>query len=93
MSHMERVGVRELRLNASRYVERVEAGETIEITKRGRVVGRLTPVPADESGRDYLIATGQLRPGTGGLRDISPATTSKGSVSAVLAAQRDAEHF
>ncbi|MDQ3274848.1 MAG: type II toxin-antitoxin system prevent-host-death family antitoxin, partial [Actinomycetota bacterium] len=31
---MDQVGVRELRLNASRYLERVEAGESIEVTKR-----------------------------------------------------------
>jgi len=94
MLHMERVGVRELRLNASKYVERVEAGETIEITKRGRVVGLLTPARPDGDARSYLIATGQLIPGRGGdLRDIVPGKTTKGSVSEVLAAQRAAERF
>jgi prevent-host-death family protein len=39
----ERAGIRELRQNLSRYVERVKAGQTIEVTERGRLVARLTP--------------------------------------------------
>jgi prevent-host-death family protein len=44
----DRVGVRELRQNLSKYLRRVEAGETLEVTERGRPVARL--VPAFESG-------------------------------------------
>jgi prevent-host-death family protein len=36
-------GVRELRENLSRYLERVKAGETIEVSKRGKVVAALVP--------------------------------------------------
>jgi prevent-host-death family protein len=44
MTHMAvRAGIRELRQNLSRYVERVKEGETIEVTERGRLVARLTP--------------------------------------------------
>ena len=42
---MDRIGVRELRQNASKYLARVEKGETLEITDRGRPVALLTPVP------------------------------------------------
>lgn len=42
---MASVGVRELRQRASELLRRVEAGETIEVTDRGRPVAILAPVP------------------------------------------------
>lgn len=39
---MESIGVRELRQQASRYLRRVEAGESFQITARGRPVAVLT---------------------------------------------------
>ena len=57
MLHMDRVGIRELRLNASQIVDRVERGESLEITSRGRLVARLVPVrPA--GGLVQLLAEG-----------------------------------
>lgn len=44
MVDMTRVGLRELRQNASELVRRVEAGEEIEITVAGRPGARLVPV-------------------------------------------------
>jgi prevent-host-death family protein len=44
---MESIGVRELRQHASRYLERVQHGETLEVTDRGRPVARLVPVGSD----------------------------------------------
>jgi prevent-host-death family protein len=38
-------GIRELRQRASELIRRVEAGETIEITDRGRPVAVLAPIP------------------------------------------------
>jgi prevent-host-death family protein len=90
MSHMERVGVRELRLNVSRYLERVEAGETLEVTKRGKVIAVLSPLRTRENARDYLVATGQLVAGRGGLTDLRPAR-AKSSISEALAALRAEE--
>ncbi|WAX58947.1 type II toxin-antitoxin system prevent-host-death family antitoxin [Jatrophihabitans cynanchi] len=40
---MERVGLRELRQDASELVRRVEAGEQIDITVSGRLAARLVP--------------------------------------------------
>ncbi len=37
------VGVRELRQNLSRYLERVKHGETLTVTERGHEVARLVP--------------------------------------------------
>ena len=44
---MERIGVRELRQHASRYLERGSRGETLEVTDRGRPVARLVPISSD----------------------------------------------
>jgi prevent-host-death family protein len=43
VEHMDRAGIRELRQHLSRYVERVKAGASIEVTERGRAVARLVP--------------------------------------------------
>ena len=44
---MKTIGVRELRQHASRYLEEVAAGESIEITDRGHPVARLVPITGD----------------------------------------------
>lgn len=46
MTHMDRVGVREMRQNLSRFLERVEEGESFEITARGHPIARLVPSSA-----------------------------------------------
>jgi prevent-host-death family protein len=59
---MTRIGVRELRQHASRYLEKVKAGEVVEITERGTLVALLvSPTPAVAE-RDRLIASGRLVP-------------------------------
>ncbi|MPQ99295.1 type II toxin-antitoxin system prevent-host-death family antitoxin [Modestobacter sp. I12A-02628] len=62
---MERIGVRELRQNASVYLARVKSGETIEVTERGVLVALLTPPSPAASARERLIAEGRLIPATG----------------------------
>ena len=42
---MTTVGIRELRQSASELLRRVEQGERIEITNRGRPVALLAPLP------------------------------------------------
>ncbi|MGI8998470.1 MAG: type II toxin-antitoxin system Phd/YefM family antitoxin [Candidatus Limnocylindria bacterium] len=69
---MERIGIRELRQNASEYVRRAEAGETIEVTDRGRPVARLAPLPKAESILDRLIAEGKATPATRSWRTLPP---------------------
>jgi prevent-host-death family protein len=51
----ESVGVRELRQNLSRYLDRVKAGEDLVVTEHGREVARL--VPAGAGGYVELAAT------------------------------------
>jgi prevent-host-death family protein len=52
-------GIRELRQSASELLRRVQAGETIQITDRGRPVAVLAPLP-DEGPSAQLRATGDL---------------------------------
>lgn len=90
---MSSVGVRELRQRASELLRRVENGETIEITDRGRPVALLAPLP---EGRplDRLRASGELRPAIGDLEDLpEPLAPEPGAPtpSAVLARLRSAE--
>jgi prevent-host-death family protein len=59
MSHMERIGVRELRRKASAILRRVAAGETVEVTERGRPVAVL--LRSMPTGLDRLEREGRLR--------------------------------
>lgn len=65
---MERIGVRELRQHASRYLDRVKSGETVEVTERGRLVALLVPPDPARDARERLIADGRLSPASGVLR-------------------------
>ncbi|WP_131746662.1 type II toxin-antitoxin system Phd/YefM family antitoxin [Frankia sp. Cppng1_Ct_nod] len=67
-----RVGVRELQHNASRVIERIKEGQTVEITERGRLVALLIPPGPSQQAREELIATGALHPGRGGLAGWRP---------------------
>ena len=66
---MASTGIRELRQRASELLRRVEAGETIQITDRGRPVAVLAPLP-DQSPIDRLRATGDLDPAGADLKDL-----------------------
>jgi prevent-host-death family protein len=65
---MASVGIRELRQRASELLRRVEDGERIEITDRGRPVAVLAPLPKDALGR--LRASGELQESEGDLADL-----------------------
>lgn len=68
---MRRVGIRELRQQASRYLRDVQGGETIEVTDRGHPVARLVPLSRGE-GIDDLAASGRLVPASGDALDLGP---------------------
>jgi prevent-host-death family protein len=55
---MRTIGVRELRQHASRYLDEVAAGESIEITDRGRPVARLVPITGDPW--EDLVSAGEV---------------------------------
>ena len=56
------VSVRELAYNPSAVLARAEKGETIEVTRHGRVVALLVPPPRSQSRFDELVAQGAIRP-------------------------------
>jgi len=68
----EQVGVREIRQNLSKYLKRVEEGETFEVTDHGRPVATLGPVRRTHSPTlERLAAQGWAILGTGeNLADI-----------------------
>lgn len=59
--------MRQLRQHASRYLDRVKSGETVEVTERGRLVALLVPPEPAATARARLIAEGRLLPAAGAL--------------------------
>lgn len=90
---MERIGVRELRQHASRYLERVKAGETVEVTDRGRLVALLVPPAAATTARERLIAEDRLIPAVRRFRLPEPSALADGEpgTQSWLDEQRDEE--
>jgi prevent-host-death family protein len=74
---MERIGVRELRRDASAILRRVAAGETVEVTDRGRAVAIL--LRAMPSGLARLEKEGLLRLAEGDLLAMSPVRLAPGA--------------
>ena len=62
-----RVGVRELRQNLSIYLDRVVAGESLEVTDRGQAVAMLVPLRPGATLVDRLIASGRAIPARGDM--------------------------
>ncbi len=89
---MERVGIRELRQNASEVLRRVAAGEPVEVTNHGRPVARIVPIPAG-SGLDQLVAEGRATVAVGDLLAVAAIPQPAGAprLSDVLAGLRDDE--
>lgn len=70
MTHMELVGIREMRQNLSRYARRAKNGESFVITDRGQAVAQLTPAPGRASAIDRLVAERGAQRGQGDLLDV-----------------------
>ena len=81
------VGVRELRNGLSRYLERVQGGEELVVTDRGRAIARLLPI-GGERALDRLIAEGLVTPARQPKEPGRPPIKAKGTVSDLVAAQR-----
>lgn len=99
---MDAVSIRELSHETSRTLRRVKAGETVEITERGTVIGRIVPATPGDDVRARLIAQGRLKSATGG-RDALLASLGRrlaaepvddeSSGTAALLAMRDDERY
>ncbi len=66
------VQVRELRQNLSVYLDRVVAGETLEVTSRGRPVAVLAPLPQPATLTARLVAAGRATAATRKPADLTP---------------------
>ena len=75
---MERVGVRELRRQASAILRRVAAGEAVEVTDRGRPVAVL--LKTMPGGLARLEREGLLRRAQADLMDLVPVQLPAGAV-------------
>ena len=60
LTHMETIGVRELQQHASAVLRRVERGEILGVTERGRLVAMLGP-PSMATGAGALVSAGRVR--------------------------------
>jgi prevent-host-death family protein len=82
---MASIGIRELRQRASELLRRIEQGETIEVTDRGRRVAILSP-PPEGSPLDRLRTLGDVEPAKGRLDELpkplilAPATERPSAV-------------
>jgi prevent-host-death family protein len=92
-----RAGIRELRQNLSRYVDRVKAGETIEVTEHGRLVAALVPSAAREEPLAELRRRGlTITPASFEFSSLAPVPKRRPGqppLSEVLAELRAAERY
>ncbi len=82
LQHMDTIGVRELQQHASAALRRVERGESIGVTDRGRLVAVLVP-PSSANGMMALIAAGRVqsaRSSVAALPQPAAATRRSGDV-------------
>ena len=90
---MERIPIRTLNQDTAGVLARVEGGETVEITNRGRLVARIVPAGAGEI--DDLVAAGRVVPAS--IREVfvPPAGPVEAGPDAgeVLSALRDEERW
>ncbi|WP_062986274.1 MULTISPECIES: type II toxin-antitoxin system Phd/YefM family antitoxin [Nocardia] len=99
---MTAIPIRELSHHTARCLALVKAGETIDITERGTVIGRIVPVDPERDVRARLLIERRMRPATRGRADLlaevrrrlknTPIDT-EGSASAALQALRDDERY
>jgi prevent-host-death family protein len=65
-----RIGIRELRQHASRWVQLAEEGQRVEITNRGRLVAALVPIGDGGDALTRLEREGRLTPATAAWGDL-----------------------
>jgi len=81
--------VRDLKNNLSRYLDRVQRGEEVIVTDRGRPVARLAALEHPTDRLAEMIASGVVRPAKRATRRAPKRRiTPTGSVSDLVADQR-----
>jgi prevent-host-death family protein len=84
---MAEAGIRELRDHLSHYLERVQAGEEVVVTDRGRAIARVLPIDGERT-IDRLIREGRVTPAQQRKRSLPTPLKAKGAVSELIAEQR-----
>jgi prevent-host-death family protein len=90
---VEQVPIRSLNQDTAEVIARVERGEVIEVTNRGRPVARIVPVSADEMAD--LVAAGTAVPPTltGPVPLPTVAAEPGADAGALVSAMRDEERW
>lgn len=91
---MREIGVRELKTTLSSVLHKVDEGESIRVTVRGRPVADLVPTGMRRSNERLraLVAEGKVTPASRALPRRSPRPLDTGrSASAIVLAERDDE--
>jgi len=80
---MKTIGIRELRQRASGVLRRIQAGEVIGVTDRGRLVAVISP-PSSAVGAGALVASGRVRPARASWTSLPEPARVQLSTTAVL---------
>lgn len=91
---MREIGVRELKASLSGMLRRVEEGEQIKVTVRGRHVADIVPAGSRRGNERLraLVAEGKVTPAARPHPDRTPRPLrSSRSASAIVLAERDEE--
>jgi prevent-host-death family protein len=93
---VRQIGIRELNQHTSQVLDRVRAGEEIEITDRGVPIAELRPARGAPAALARLAAEGRLTKATVDpvvLASLPTAPADDVSVADLLAADREAERW
>ena len=91
---MAAVSVTELNQQTAKVLERVKAGESLEVKEHGRAIARLVPILANASIIDRLISEGRAVAATSTtalFTSVPPAPPGAPSLTAALRRARDSE--
>lgn len=83
LQQMETIGVRELQQHASSTLRRVERGESVGVTDRGRLVAVLVP-PSAAAGSAGLVAAGRVQAARRAVTALAPPTATPRATGDVL---------
>jgi prevent-host-death family protein len=98
---MREIGIGELKMKLSSVIRRVERGERVRVTRRGRPVADVVPVDSPEEAQGgperseamkKLIAEGRVTPGVRSRTRRKPRPRDAGiSGTAIILAEREEE--
>lgn len=93
---MSAVSVTELNQQTAKVLDRVKAGESLEIREHGRPIARIVPILANAPIIDRLVSEGRAIAATNTdalFAPVPPASGAQCSLTDALQEARDAERF